>query len=119
ILPGHVLVADRRTRLIFLKSVAVAVAVFVDPGEASFRRRQVLFEQAVVAGGAPSRVQRYQIERRRVGSSVIGGVRNQFEMRELAVTQFVQDLARLGIATWIVLLGLQRTENFQGAAGEF
>src|SRR5262249_214763 len=41
ILPGHVLVADRRVRLVLLKSVAVAVAVFVDPGEAAFRRRQM------------------------------------------------------------------------------
>ena len=50
-------------------------------------------EQGFVAGGAPSRVQRYQIERRRVGRSVIGGVRNQLEMRELAEAQLVKDFA--------------------------
>ena len=39
-------------------------------------------------------------------------------MRELAIAQLVQDLARLGIAIRIVLLGLQRAEDIQRAARE-
>src|SRR2546422_2496598 len=61
ILPGHVLVANRRARLIFLKSIAVAVAVFVDPSEAAFRRLQMLFQQLFVAGRAPSSVDRKSV----------------------------------------------------------
>jgi hypothetical protein len=38
ILPGHVLVADRGTCLIFLKSVTIAVAVFINPSETPFSR---------------------------------------------------------------------------------
>src|SRR6516162_2299784 len=44
ILPAHVLVASRRASLIFLESVPVAVAVFVNPGEAAFRRLQMLLQ---------------------------------------------------------------------------
>src|SRR5262249_848420 len=79
----------------------------------------MLLEQAFVAGGAPSRMQRYQIERRRIGRSVIGSVRDELEMRELAVPQFVKDFAWFGIAIWIVLLGLQRAQNLERAASEF
>src|SRR5258706_11948031 len=31
ILPGHVLVANRGARLVFLESIAVAVPIFIDP----------------------------------------------------------------------------------------
>src|SRR5262245_6106140 len=64
-------------------------------------------------------MQRYQIERRRIGRSVIGGVRDELEMRELAVPQLVKDFARFGIAIWIVLPGLQRAQNLERAASEF
>ena len=46
-------------------------------------------------------------------------MRDELEMRELAVPQFVEDLARFGVAVWVIVLGLQRTENFQRPAGEF
>src|SRR5262249_48111897 len=108
ILPAHVLVASRRARLVFLESVAVAVAVFVDPGEASFRRPQMPLQQPQVAGRTPGSVQCYQIKRGRIRGPVVWRVRDQLEMRKLAVAQLVEDLARFGIAIWIVLLGLQR-----------
>src|SRR3954451_20063397 len=38
ILPSHVFVANRRAGLILLKAIAVAVAVFVDPREATLCR---------------------------------------------------------------------------------
>src|SRR6266446_8124560 len=119
ILPTHVFIAGRRARLILLKSVAIAVAVFVDPGEAAFRRRQMLFQQSFVAGRAPRGVQRDQIKRRRVRCSIIRGVRDELEMRKLAAPQFVEDLAWFSITVWIIILGLQRTQNLQRAAGEF
>ena len=40
-------------------------------------------------------------------------------MRKLAVAQFVEDFARFGITVWVILVGLQRAQNLQGAAGEF
>ena len=77
------------------------------------------FQQPFVAGRAPSCVQGYQIKWSRIRGAVIGRVRDQLEMCELAVAHFVGDLARFGIAVWIVLLGLQRAQNLQRPAGEF
>ena len=77
------------------------------------------FQQPFVASRAPSCVQGNQIERRRVRGAVIGGVRNELEVCQLAAPQFVEDLARFGIAVWIIILGLQRTQNLQRPAGEF
>src|SRR5262252_2034322 len=107
ILPGHVLVACRGARLVFLKSIAVAVPVLVDPYEAAFRSVQVLFQQLSVPGRAPGGVQGYQIKRCRVGGAVVWCVRDELEMRKLAVAQLVEDLSRLSLAVWIVFLGLQ------------
>ena len=107
ILPAHVLVASRRACLIFLESVPVAVAVFIDPGETAFRRLQMLLQELLVTGRTPGRVQCYQIKRCRIRGPVIRCVWDQLEMRKLAVTQLVEDLSRFGIAIWIVLLGLQ------------
>src|SRR5208283_5473817 len=62
ILPGHVLVADWRSRLIFLKTVAVAVAIVVDPREASLRGLEMAFEKRQVSGGPPGGVQSDEVE---------------------------------------------------------
>ena len=59
------------------------------------------------SGRAPSRVQRDQIERRGVRGAVIGRVRDQLEMRQLAVAHFMQDLTRFGISVVVLLLCLQ------------
>src|ERR1700741_3608759 len=40
-------------------------------------------------------------------------------MSQLAIAQFVQDLARFGITVGIVLLGLQRAQELQRPAGKF
>jgi hypothetical protein len=45
---------------------AIQVAIFLDPGKATFRRFQVALQQSAVAGRPPGRVQRYQVNRRRV-----------------------------------------------------
>ena len=55
ILPGHVLVADRRSRLVFLKTIAVAVAIVVYPRKASLRGIKMPLEKRPVAGRTPSR----------------------------------------------------------------
>ena len=76
-------------------------------------------DQRAVAGGPPRRVQRHQIERRRVGGAVVRRVRDQLEMRQLAVAQLVQDLARLGVAVVVALLRLVLPQHLQRARGEF
>src|SRR5262249_46366884 len=58
-------------------------------------------------------------ERRRIRGAVIRGVWDQLEMRKLAVAQFVEDFAWFGIAVRIIVLGLQRAQNFQRPAREF
>jgi hypothetical protein len=47
-------------------SIAVAVAIFVDPGEAGFCSWQMPFQQAFVTGRTPGGVQGNQIKRRGV-----------------------------------------------------
>jgi hypothetical protein len=97
----QVLVARGGARLVFLDSITVAIPIFVDPCETAFRRVQMLFQQLVVTGRAPGGVQGYQIKRCCIRRAVIGCVRDQLEMRKLAITQLVKDLSRLGIAVWI------------------
>src|SRR6185436_4058988 len=118
VLPAHVLVTDRRPRLVLLETVAVAVAIGVDPRETSLCGLQVLLKQPSVAGCAPCVVQRDEVEWRRVGSSVVRGVRYQLEVRQLAVANLVEDLAGLRVAIVIALLGLQRAQYLEGSAGE-
>ena len=61
ILPALVLVALRGTRLVFLETVAVAVAPFVYPGEAALRHGKLALQQSAVAGPQPCLVQRDQV----------------------------------------------------------
>ena len=116
ILPALVLKSGGRARGVFLKAVPVAVAVLVDPIQAALRGRQMTLEQLAVAGATPGRMQRDQIERRRVRSSVVGRVRHQLELGELAQAEFVHDLARLGIAIIVALGRLQRAEHVERPA---
>jgi hypothetical protein len=94
-----------------LEPVAVAIAIFVDPLEARLCGRQVPLDQRRVAGGPPRRVERDEIERRRVGGAVVRRMRDQFEVRQLAATQFMQDLARLGIAIIVAHLRLELPQH--------
>ena len=99
---SHVLVADGRAGLVLLKPVTVAIAVAVDPVQAAFGSRQVPFDQCV-AGGTPGGMQRDQVKRRGVGRAVIRRMRDQLEMRQLAIAQLMQDLARFSIAIVVAL----------------
>ena len=53
----HVLVADRRTGLILLKSVAIAIAVVVDPRQASLGGLEMPLQQRLVSGCPPGGMQ--------------------------------------------------------------
>ena len=61
VLPRHVLVADRRARLVFLEAVAVAIAVVVDPGQAAsaFGKMPLQQRRSPVARQAACSVIRY------------------------------------------------------------
>src|SRR5262249_54813830 len=82
VLPAHVLVAHPGSGLILLKSVAIAIAVAVDPGQAMLGGRKMPLQQRLVTGSAPGGMQRDEVKRRRVGCTVIGRVRNQLEVCE-------------------------------------
>ena len=84
--------------MIFLKAVAVTVAIVVDPRQASFRSFEMTLQKGPVPGRPPGGVQSDQAERRGVRGAVIGRVRDQLEMGQFAVAYFMQDFARLGIA---------------------
>src|SRR3974390_280788 len=58
ILPAHVLVARGGLGLILLKSVAIAIAVAVDPGQTLLGCRKMPLEQHFVAGCPPGGMQR-------------------------------------------------------------
>src|SRR5262245_35104737 len=118
ILPSHVLITDRGARLIFLEAVTVAVSIFVDPGQAAFNGPEMPLQKRLVGSRTPSRVQRDQIERCGVSRAVIWRVRDQLEMRELTVAQFVEDLSRFRIPIWVVFPRLQRAEEVQSTTSE-
>ena len=73
-------------------------------------------QEVSIAGRPPGGVQRDQIERRSVRSAVIRRVRDQLEMRQFAVADLMQDLARLGVAVVVRFFGLQGAENLERSA---
>ncbi len=75
-------------------------------------------QQAPVPGAPPGVVQHDQIERRRVGRAVIGGVRDQLEVGQLAGAQLVHDLAGLGVTVVVAAGRLIAAQNVQRAIGE-
>src|ERR1700757_144113 len=58
VLPTHVLVAHGGPGLILLESVAIAIAVTLDPGQAILGGLKMALEQRLVAGCPPGGVQR-------------------------------------------------------------
>ena len=83
ILPSNVLIALAGPGSVLLKPVIIPVAVCVDPREATLSHRDQRPQQVHVARRAPGRVQRHQVQRRRVGRAVIGRVRDQAKCRQL------------------------------------
>ena len=75
-------------------------------------------QQRPVAGRPPGGVESDQIERRRIGRAVVGRVRDQLEMGELAVAHLVQDLPGLSVTVVVPILGLKRAQDVERAAGE-
>src|SRR5581483_6947223 len=57
-----------------------------------------------------------EIERRRIGSSVVGMMRHRSEVRELAQSQLVQDFSGFGVAVIVALGGLIGTQRVQGSS---
>ena len=113
--PGLVAIALGRARTIFLKAIAVAVAVLVDPVEAAFRNPLEWCEYACVAEPAMVLCEQQKIEWRRVGGAVIRAMRNQSEMGPLANAELMWDLAWLCIAHGIVDVRLPVREVLQSS----
>src|SRR6186997_2117056 len=60
----------------------------------------------------------YQPERRRVRGAVIGSMRYELEVRQLAVSYLVQDLSGLGVTVVVLLARLQSTQDLERPFGE-
>ena len=118
IFPADVLVALTGAGAVFLEAVGVAVAVIVDPAEAAFGDRPVAFDLRHVAGGAPQSVEQDEVEGSGIGGAVIRGVGDQFQGREFAAAEFVEDFAGFGVAVGVALMGLPGAEDFEGGAGK-
>ncbi len=102
--------------MILDQTVAVDVAVAVDPLQRPFRVRQQLAYQPVVAGPAPALVEQYQPERGGVDRPVVRYVRDLAGPRQLAAPQLVHDLARLLLGGRVLALALVAGEVAQGVA---
>ena len=75
-------------------------------------------QQLHVAGRPPSGVQGDQIKRRGICCAVVWRVRDQLEVSEFAIANFVQDFAGLRIAIVVLNLGLERAQDIEAAARE-
>ena len=80
-------VADRRAVLVLLEPVAVAITPVVDPGQATLSDIDVLIEKVAYRQSRPRSMQRRSDKARGVSDTLIRRVRDQPEMRELAVAQ--------------------------------
>src|SRR5438128_1586843 len=102
ITPALVAIALGRTRRVLLETVAVAVAVTVDPLQAALRGVLARLERGTVSRPATVLCPQQQIEGCGVGGPVVGPVRNDAEVRPLADAQLVWDLA------WFFFLMMRR-----------
>ena len=106
--------------MIFLEPVAVAASVSVDPsGRQGVGRIKVPFHKVTIASAHPGRMKRNEIKGRRVRGSIIGRVRDQFEMGEFPASQLMMDFTRFGITVVVPLGRLPLCEDLQSAEREF
>ena len=75
-------------------------------------------QQCFVARRPPGRMEGDEIERRGIGRTVIWRVRDQLEMSEFSVADFMQDLSRLGVTIIVAFPRLERAQNVECSAGE-
>ena len=105
----------RRSPLKLDESIAVAVAVFVDPLERTQRGLLEVARERDVVRPAPHFGEEDEIQRRRVDSAVVA---REPRLRRLPVPDLVHDLPRLGVDRGIVLARLQVREHLERAARE-
>ncbi len=77
------------------EAIMVGIAVEVDPLEGAQDCGEELDEEILVVEPVHHFYSGHQEERRAVDRSVVGRVRDQFEVGQLAVARLVQDLAGL------------------------
>src|SRR5262249_32299774 len=117
VLPALVVQARLGLPLVLDVAVAVAVAEAVDPVQRRPSRALQLAGQGGVARPALVLVQKYQEQRRRVCTAVVGRVRPFAEGGQLAEAQLVEDLARLLLAVVVHRLSLAGGQDTQGGGG--
>ena len=103
---------------IFDEAIAVVVAVIVDPAERRFDVRPQVTHRIQIAGALEIIGGEQHEEWRGIGAAVIFPERHFPQHRHLAVTDFVQNLARLRVHRRIVLRRLCRGEKTKHALGE-
>ena len=101
------------------EAVLVRVAVEVDPFEGAQDGGEQLDEQILVVEPIHHFDRGDEEERGAVDGSVVGRVRDQLEVGELAVARLVQDFSRLLLARRVDLPSLMLREVAQGSARDF
>src|SRR5688572_3669832 len=98
------------------KAVALEVAKVAQPAQRCFDRWPQRLKQFVVVGPVEVLGSQQEEKRRRIDAAVVPAVGQLVDPRELVVTRFVQDLARLLAAIRINYLALVTGEQGEAFA---
>ena len=86
IFPAHILVTLRGAGFVFLESVAIEIAITINPVQATYRDLSMITKQTYISQPFSRFMQNDEIERGGIRGAVVRRVRNAMEMRE--VTEF-------------------------------
>src|SRR5262249_51633314 len=95
ILPTLILITLRRASCVFLEAVSISITIAVDPFEAFLGSVEIPLKKTCIPLATPRHMKDDEVKHCCIGSSVIRRVWDGFEMRKLAKTQLVHDLAWL------------------------
>src|SRR5215207_8791447 len=82
----------------FVVYVAVRIGVLQEPAQSATSRGLELPREVIVGGPAPHLVEKNEEERGSIDGAVVGGVRDLAKRRQLAATEFVENLPGLCVS---------------------
>src|SRR5215470_10425084 len=104
--------------LVFYESVAVRIAIGIEPAERSLDVRPELPDGVEITGAFEILAEQQHEQRSRVDTAVIARKRYLAKPRHLAIAHLVQDLTGFGIPFGIYVSRLRRGEKPQHALGD-